>query len=86
MIAAAFYPNPVVIRMSDFKTNEYANLLGGEQFEPKEENPMLGWRGRVAIDERYRDAYALESGALAGAVRNGFDECHRDDSLLSNAR
>ena len=65
MIAAAFYPNPVVVRMSDFKTNEYANLLGGKQFEPKEENPMLGWRGAARYyDERYRDAYALECQAL----------------------
>ncbi len=65
MIAAAFYPNPVVIRMSDFKTNEYANLLGGKQFEPKEENPMLGWRGASRYyDPRYRDAYALECQAL----------------------
>jgi pyruvate,water dikinase len=65
MIAAAFYPNPVVVRMSDLKTNEYANLLGGKQFEPKEENPMLGWRGASRYyDERYRDAYALECKAL----------------------
>ena len=45
MIAAAFYPKPVIVRLSDFKTNEYARLLGGEGFEPKEENPMLGFRG-----------------------------------------
>jgi pyruvate,water dikinase len=45
MIGAAFYPNPVVVRLSDFKSNEYANLLGGKQFEPNEENPMIGWRG-----------------------------------------
>jgi pyruvate,water dikinase len=65
MIAAAFYPNPVVVRMSDFKTNEYANLLGGKQFEPKEENPMLGWRGAARYyDQRYRSAYALECQAL----------------------
>jgi len=65
MIAAAFYPNPVVVRMSDFKTNEYANLLGGKQFEPKEENPMLGWRGAARYyDQRYRNAYALECQAL----------------------
>jgi pyruvate,water dikinase len=44
-IAAAFYPKPVVVRMSDFKSNEYANLLGGQEFEPREENPMLGLRG-----------------------------------------
>ncbi|MBD1808152.1 phosphoenolpyruvate synthase [Microcoleus sp. FACHB-SPT15] len=65
MIAAAFYPKPVIVRMSDFKTNEYANLLGGKQFEPKEENPMLGWRGASRYyDEEYRDAFALECLAL----------------------
>lgn len=64
-IAAAFYPNQVIVRMSDFKTNEYANLLGGKQFEPKEENPMLGWRGASRYyDQRYCDAYALECQAL----------------------
>ncbi len=64
-IAAAFYPNPVIVRMSDFKTNEYANLLGGRQFEPKEENPMLGWRGASRYyDQRYSEAYALECYAL----------------------
>ncbi|MBD1814689.1 phosphoenolpyruvate synthase [Microcoleus vaginatus DQ-U2] len=64
-IAAAFYPNPVIVRMSDFKSNEYANLLGGRQFEPKEENPMLGWRGASRYyDPNYREAYALECKAL----------------------
>ena len=65
MIAAAFYPNPVVVRMSDFKSNEYANLLGGKQFEPKEENPMIGWRGASRYyDENYREAYGLECQAM----------------------
>ncbi|MGB3188642.1 MAG: phosphoenolpyruvate synthase [Limnoraphis sp.] len=65
MIAAAFYPNPVIVRMSDFKSNEYANLLGGRQFEPKEENPMIGWRGASRYyDPKYREAYALECQAL----------------------
>jgi pyruvate,water dikinase len=65
MIAAAFYPKPVVVRMSDFKSNEYANLLGGRQFEPKEENPMIGWRGASRYyDPNYREAYALECQAL----------------------
>jgi pyruvate,water dikinase len=65
MIAAAFYPKPVVVRMSDFKTNEYANLLGGRQFEPKEENPMIGWRGASRYyDPNYREAYALECKSL----------------------
>jgi pyruvate,water dikinase len=64
-IASAFYPNPVVVRMSDFKSNEYANLLGGKDFEPKEENPMIGWRGASRYyDEKYRDAYGLECKAL----------------------
>jgi pyruvate,water dikinase len=44
MIAAAFYPKRVILRLSDFKSNEYANLLGGKDFEPKEDNPMIGWR------------------------------------------
>jgi pyruvate, water dikinase len=65
MIAAAFSPKPVVVRMSDFKTNEYAGLLGGRQFEPKEENPMIGWRGASRYyDPNYREAYALECKAL----------------------
>ncbi|MBW4630205.1 MAG: phosphoenolpyruvate synthase [Brasilonema octagenarum HA4186-MV1] len=64
-IAAAFYPKPVVVRMSDFKSNEYANLLGGRQFEPEEENPMLGWRGAARYyDQGYKEAFALECQAL----------------------
>lgn len=69
-IAAAFYPKPVIVRMSDFKSNEYANLLGGKQFEPKEENPMIGWRGASRYyDERYREGFALECEAMK-QVRN----------------
>ncbi|MBW4683921.1 MAG: phosphoenolpyruvate synthase [Komarekiella atlantica HA4396-MV6] len=64
-IAAAFYPKPVIVRMSDFKSNEYANLLGGQQFEPHEENPMLGWRGAARYyDQGYREAFALECHAI----------------------
>lgn len=64
-IAAAFYPKPVIVRLSDFKSNEYANLLGGKQFEPKEENPMLGWRGASRYyDIRYREGFALECQAM----------------------
>ncbi|MEH2224163.1 phosphoenolpyruvate synthase [Nostoc sp.] len=64
-IAAAFYPKSVIVRTSDFKSNEYANLLGGRQFEPHEENPMLGWRGAARYyDEGYREAFALECHAL----------------------
>jgi pyruvate, water dikinase len=64
-IAAAFYPKPVIVRMSDFKTNEYANLIGGADFEPKEENPMLGFRGASRYySPEYRDGFALECRAI----------------------
>ncbi len=64
-IAAALHPEPVVVRTSDFKTNEYAQLLGGRAFEPREENPMLGFRGASRYySPRYRDAFALECRAL----------------------
>ena len=65
MICAAFYPKEVILRMSDFKTNEYANLIGGKQFEPKEENPMIGWRGASRYyTEGYKDGFALECRAV----------------------
>ena len=65
MIAAAFYPKDVIVRLSDFKTNEYANLIGGRGYEPKEENPMIGFRGASRYyDPRYRDAFALECRAM----------------------
>ena len=64
-IAAAFYPRPVIVRLSDFKTNEYGNLLGGAQFEPKEDNPMLGFRGASRYySNAYKDGFALECRAL----------------------
>jgi pyruvate,water dikinase len=64
-IAAAFHPKPVIVRMSDFKTNEYANLIGGAEFEPKEENPMLGFRGASRYySPRYREGFALECRAI----------------------
>ncbi len=65
LIAGAFYPRPVIVRFSDFKTNEYASLLGGKQFEPLEENPMIGFRGASRYyDVRYRDGFALECRAI----------------------
>lgn len=65
-IAAAFYPQPVIVRASDFKTNEYARLTGGREFEPEEENPMLGFRGASRYyDARYAEGFALECQALA---------------------
>jgi pyruvate, water dikinase len=64
-IGAAFYPNDVIVRMSDFKSNEYANLLGGTYFEPHEENPMIGWRGASRYyDDKYRDGFVLECKAM----------------------
>ena len=64
-IAAAFYPRPVIVRFSDFKTNEYAGLLGGSAFEPTESNPMIGFRGASRYyDERYREGFALECAAM----------------------
>jgi pyruvate,water dikinase len=75
-IGAAFYPKPVVVRLSDFKSNEYANLLGGTAFEPDEENPMIGWRGASRYyDDRYRAGFALECQALKRV---------RDDMGLTN--
>ena len=69
-IAAAFYPKPVIVRMSDFKTNEYASLIGGKYFEPEEENPMIGFRGASRYyDEKYRQGFALECRAMK-QVRN----------------
>jgi pyruvate,water dikinase len=64
-IAAAFYPKDVIVRFSDFKSNEYRGLLGGEVFEPLEENPMLGWRGASRYyDPKFREAFLLECRAM----------------------
>jgi len=65
MIAAAFYPKDVIVRLSDFKTNEYANLIGGRPYEPSEENPMIGFRGASRYyDPRYQAGFALECRAM----------------------
>lgn len=78
MIGAAFYPNDVIIRFSDFKTNEYAGLIGGVQFEPTEDNPMIGWRGASRYyDEKYKAAFELECRA--------FKKC-RDEMGLTNIK
>jgi pyruvate,water dikinase len=64
-LAAAQYPRPVIVRLSDFKTNEYANLIGGAAFEPREANPMIGFRGASRYySPRYRDGFALECRAI----------------------
>ena len=71
-IASAFYPEDVIVRLSDFKSNEYANLLGGELFEPEEDNPMIGWRGASRYySDKYRPAFNLECKALK-KVRDEF--------------
>lgn len=78
MIAAAFYPKTVIARLSDFKTNEYANLIGGQAFEPTEENPMIGFRGASRYyDSRYRAAFELECRAMRKV---------RDDMGLRNLK
>ncbi len=64
-IAAAFWPREVIVRLSDFKTNEYAALLGGQDFEPREENPMIGFRGASRYAHpAYREAFAMECAAM----------------------
>ena len=70
-IAAGFYPNEVIVRFSDFKTNEYANLIGGYRYEPEESNPMIGWRGASRYyDARFKPAFGLECEAIK-KVRDG---------------
>ena len=77
-LGAAFYPNDVIIRFSDFKTNEYANLIGGTQFEPEENNPMIGWRGASRYySEEYREAFELECHAIRKV---------RDDMGITNIK
>lgn len=78
-IAAAYWPRPVIVRMSDFKTNEYAALLGGAQFEPHEENPMLGWRGASRYyDADYREGFGLE----CRAIRQAREEIGLDNIVM----
>ncbi len=78
LVAAAFYPREVIVRMSDFKTNEYAKLLGGKLFEPEEENPMLGFRGASRYyNERYAEGFGLECAAIKRV---------REEMMLSNVK
>ncbi|MCX6779370.1 MAG: phosphoenolpyruvate synthase, partial [Candidatus Magasanikbacteria bacterium] len=68
LLAAAFYPKDVIVRFSDFKTNEYASLIGGKTYEPKEENPMIGWRGASRYyDKNFEEAFGLECAAIKKA-------------------
>ncbi|MGZ4056705.1 MAG: phosphoenolpyruvate synthase [Bacteroidia bacterium] len=77
-IAAAFYPKDVIVRMSDFKTNEYANLIGGKEFEMEEENPMIGFRGASRYyNDRYKQGFELECKAM---------KCVRDDMGFKNVK
>jgi len=76
-LTAAFAPHPVIVRLSDFKSNEYANLLGGKQYEPHEENPMIGFRGASRyVDPSFKDCFALECRAMKKV---------RDEMGLTNA-
>ncbi len=77
-IAASFYPRPVIIRFSDFKTNEYRNLKGGEKYEPHEENPMIGWRGASRYVSSYEPAFRLE----LKAIKKCLDELGLDNIKL----
>lgn len=78
MIGAAFYPNDVIVRFSDFKSNEYANLIGGKLFEPNENNPMIGWRGASRYySENFKEAFALECAAMKRV---------RDDMGITNVK
>ena len=78
-IAAPFHPHPVIVRLSDFKSNEYAHLIGGAEFEPHEENPMLGLRGASRYySERYRDGFALE----CRAIRKAREEIGLDNIIV----
>jgi pyruvate,water dikinase len=76
-ITASAAPNPVIVRLSDFKSNEYANLIGGARYEPHEENPMIGFRGAARyIDPSFRDAFALECRAVRKVRETmGLDNC-----------
>lgn len=78
VLGAAFYPNDVIIRFSDFKSNEYANLIGGTQFEPEENNPMIGWRGASRYySKEYKEAFVLECKAFKKV---------RDDMGITNVK
>lgn len=78
LVAAAFYPREVIVRMSDFKTNEYSKLLGGKLFEPDEENPMLGFRGASRYyNDRYKEGFGLECAAIKKV---------REDMMLTNVK
>jgi len=78
-IGAAFYPDPVIVRFSDFKTNEYYNLLGGNHFEPHEENPMIGWRG---ASRYYSSEYKVAFGLECKAIKNVREELGLDNVVV----
>ena len=87
-IAAAFAPEPVIVRLSDFKSNEYANLIGGPMYEPHEENPMLGFRGASRyVDESFRPCFELECKALRIVrERDGSDQCAGNGALRAHCQ
>ncbi len=86
-LGAAFYPKRVIVRLSDFKSNEYANLVGGERYEPEEENPMLGFRGAGRyVSDSFRDCFALECEAVKRAQRHGADQRRNHDPVRAYRR
>ena len=87
-IAAAFWPKPVIVRLSDFKSNEYKKLIGGSRYEPEEENPMLGFRGASRyVSEAFGEAFAMECEALrAGAPRHGPRQRRGHGAVRAHAR
>ena len=86
-IAAAFWPKKVIVRLSDFKSNEYSNLVGGDRYEPHEENPMLGFRGASRyIAPEFYDCFALECEAMqARARRHGLHQRRADGAVRAHA-
>jgi len=86
-IAAAFAPEPVIVRLSDFKSNEYANLIGGAQFEPREENPMLGFRGAARyVDAAFVPASSWNAARCCACARHGAAQCAGDGAVRAQRR
>ncbi|XMR45215.1 putative PEP-binding protein [Escherichia coli] len=85
-LGAAFWPERVIVRMSDFKSNEYANLVGGRDYEPHEENPMIGFRGAARyIADSFRPALRWSVKLSRGARRHGVDQRRGDDPLRAHS-
>ena len=88
LICAAFHPRPVLVRLSDFKSNEYRELLGGWIFEPVEENPMIAWRGASRyMDDKFKPAFEMEIEAMKSVKQDyGLDNLQSHGALLQDSR